>query len=140
MSNSCVGCKFLYGQGYGYSNYTWENTNIKCALNRNQHLLGDVEEGFDWIIDPSKDNCPATRDSRCECYAVTPVDLLLNVQNGLPFGYFHLDVDGEDGAADFTKDPDAILAISKHADRGLHGGSYVPITYHDLIHLLNNGT
>ena len=38
LGRSCVGCKYLYGQGHGYSNYTWEETTVRCALDRNQAL------------------------------------------------------------------------------------------------------
>ena len=35
---SCVGCKFLYSEGKGYSNYTWEETEVRCAKDKNPNL------------------------------------------------------------------------------------------------------
>ena len=143
MSKSCVGCKYLYGLGVGYglrqriaySNYTWMNTLLKCALDKNPNLLAEVE-GCDWVIDPDKDNCPATNQSRCPCYCRTPEELLTDTQNG----YLVLDVDADNGPADFTRDPEAVLAIGKHANRGLHGNGYEELAYHDLVQMLGKGT
>lgn len=110
LGRSCVGCKYLYGQGHGYSNYTWEETTVRCALDRNQALIdGNAEEGCDWVQDPEKDNFPATRNGRCEKYS-----------GGAK--YFTLDVDGENGPADSTDDAEAIEAICKHSGRKPHGG------------------
>lgn len=100
---SCVGCKYLYSEGSGYSNYTWEETDVRCAKDRNPHLPAD--EPYDWKKEP--DNWPMTKDSRCELYA--------------PGEMVALDVDGEDGPADYTEDAEAIAAICAHCERKPHG-------------------
>lgn len=108
-ARSCVGCKYLYGQGNGYSNYTWEGTTVRCALDKNKALLeGNSEEGYDWVRDPDNDNFPATRNGRCEMYSGGAA-------------YLTLDVDGEDGPADYTDDIEAIEAICKQSGRKPRG-------------------
>lgn len=101
MSNSCVGCKYLYTYGSGYSNYTWEETFVCCALDKNQNL--EAEEPYDWKEDPENDNWPKTNESRCDSYSsgekVT------------------LDVDGEDRISEYTNDQEAIDAIHNHSGR-----------------------
>lgn len=79
---SCVGCKYLFADGYGYSNYTWMDTFIRCALNKNKNLKKDTEEPCNWTHDPDHDNFPPTMHSRCEDYEEGP--------------FFTLDPDGED--------------------------------------------
>lgn len=103
---SCVGCKYLYSEGMGYSNYTWEDTKVLCAKNRNTNL--PAEEPYDWKKEP--DNWPKTESARCELYA--------------PGEMVELDVDGEDGPADHTQDEEAIAAICAHSGRKAHG--YAP--------------
>lgn len=100
---SCVGCKFLYTVGTGYSNWTWLDNEVCCAKNNNQNL--PAEEPFDW--DASEDNWPKTKESRCELYAAGD--------------FVKLDVDGEDGPADYTADEEAIVAICDHSGRGRNG-------------------
>lgn len=100
---SCVGCKFLYIEGYGYSNYTCEDSSVKCALDKNPNLPSD--EPADW--NEEVDNWPATMNARCDMYA--------------PGKKVELDVDGENGPADQTQDEEAISAICKHSGRGRHG-------------------
>lgn len=90
---SCVGCKFLYAQDTGYSNYTVMDTEIDCALNRNPNL--PATEPYGRREDP--DNWDATKESRCDRYAEGPM--------------VHLDVDGEVTAANSTDDPEVIEAI-----------------------------
>lgn len=102
---SCVGCKYLYSEGQGYSNYTWEETEVRCAQDRNKNL--PKEQPYDWEEEP--DNWPATNDSRCELFAP------------LVGKRVEMDVDGEDGPADFTYDEGAIEAICKHSGRSAHG-------------------
>jgi hypothetical protein len=68
MSGSCVGCKFLWADGIGYSDYTWIDTDVKCAKERNPNL--PTAEPFDWKHEP--DNLPATKDARCSEYAQGP--------------------------------------------------------------------
>ena len=107
MSNekSCIGCKFLYQEGTGYSNYTWEGDDVKCAKDANPNLPGDRPD--DW--NKENDNWPKTNKSRCGLYAT---------------GVFvKLDVDGYDGPADQTQDKEAIEAICAHSGRGPHGGT-----------------
>lgn len=107
VTESCVGCKFLYAEKAGYSDYSWAETYVRCALDKNSHLkAGCVQEPFDWNKDP--DNWPATRDSRCEMY--------------VPGVYVTLDVDRADGPADYSPDEQQIQAICKHAGRGRNGG------------------
>ena len=102
---SCVGCKFLYTEGFGYSNYTWEETSVKCARNKNPNLPSD--EPYDWNENEKGDNWPATNSSRCELYAAGPKVCL--------------DVDCENGPADETSDEEAIVAICEHSGRGRNG-------------------
>ena len=66
MNESCLGCKFLYGNGTGYSNYTWMETYLECALDKNPNLK-DVEKPFDYEIQVI-DNFIPTMNSRCEFY------------------------------------------------------------------------
>lgn len=63
---SCVGCKFLYGDGSGYSNYTWEETNVTCTKGKNPNL--PKEQPYDWNMSEDKDNWGPTQDGRCELY------------------------------------------------------------------------
>ena len=65
MSQSCVGCKFLYEQDDGYSNYTVTDTSVICALDLNKDLPG--ERPWDWR--PQPDNWPKTMYGRCDKYA-----------------------------------------------------------------------
>lgn len=99
MSKSCLGCKFLYAHDSGYSNWTVESTDIKCALDKNPHLPAD--EPYDWNQKVEADNWAATQASRCERYA--------------PGDFVRLDVDGERGPADETNDAEAIAAIVAHS-------------------------
>lgn len=54
------------------------------------------------------DNWDKTNKSRCELYA--------------PGDKVAMDVDGDDGPADFTKDEEAIAAICAHSGRLRDGG------------------
>jgi hypothetical protein len=65
---SCVGCKFLFGDGNGYSDYTWMDTGVRCARERNPKL--PVDEPYDWQMEP--DNLPATMEGRCDLYSPGP--------------------------------------------------------------------
>ena len=96
MSNekSCVGCKFLYMQDTGYSNYTVEGTDAICAKGRNPNLGAEVP--YDWKQNP--DNWSATNESRCELYEFSEITV-------------SLDVDGECKAAAQTDDAEVIAAI-----------------------------
>ncbi len=97
---SCIGCKFLYEQDHGYSNYTVEETEVCCAKNRNPNLVGAMRP-WDW--NQKDDNWPMTKDSRCDLYAAGP-DV-------------HLDVDGEDSISSQTDDVEQIEAIVAHSGR-----------------------
>jgi len=85
------------------------DTDVLCALDKNPALktLGGVAMPYDWIMEPEQDNLPATQNGRCENYSYSP-------------DWVELDVDGEDGPANFTKDEEAIEAICKHSGRGRH--------------------
>ena len=98
---SCVGCKYLYSEAIGYSNYTWEDNEARCAKDRNDNLPASIP--FGWIKE--LDNWIATKGSRCVLYS--PLDRRMVA----------MDVDGEDGPGDFTHDEEAILAILKHSGR-----------------------
>lgn len=106
MSKSCVGCKFLYSEGTGYSNYTWEADDVKCAKDRAPKLPD--EKPYDWNQDAVNDNWAATKDSRCELYAEGT--------------FVALDVDGDDGPADTSTDQEQIDAICAHTGRKPNGG------------------
>ena len=103
---SCVGCKFLYTQGRGYSNYTWLETDVDCAKDKNPNL--PREEPADWNM--KEDNWPATMGGRCSLYELGEM--------------VALDVEGEDGPADCTQDEETIAAVCEHSGRGRHGGYY----------------
>ena len=96
---SCVGCKFLYSEGQGYSNYSLMETEVRCAKDKNPNL--PALEVDDWT--PQSDNWPATNSSRCELYAHGEM--------------VAMDVDGEDGPATYTQDEEAITAICEHSGR-----------------------
>ena len=99
---SCVGCKFLYSESTGYSNYTWNDNDIKCAKDKNPNL--PAEKCGDWT--PQRDNWSKTDTSRCELYS--------------PGEMVTLDVEGEDGPGNYTKDEEAIAAICAHSSRERH--------------------
>lgn len=82
MSKSCAKCKFLYGNGAGYSNYTWENTYATCAIGKHPLLIGERDETdtpYDWNEDPENDNWPMTASSRCESYERVEARIVLDV-------------------------------------------------------------
>jgi len=105
---SCVGCKYLYSEGSGYSNYTWMETYVKCAKDKNPNLAdGEAEEPDDWNQKADSDNWDMTNSSRCDLYDA-----------GV---YVELDVDGENGPGDESDDEVQILAICKHSGRERNG-------------------
>lgn len=65
---SCVGCKFLFGDGRGYSDWTWLDTDVRCALDRNPSLPD--AEPFDWNM--NDDNWGPTKDGRCTAFSPGP--------------------------------------------------------------------
>lgn len=108
---SCVGCKYLYSEGDGYSNYTWMVTYVKCAKNKNPNLIdGGEDSPYDWNMNEENDNWGKTNNSRCELYA--------------PGVFIELDVDGDNGPADESHDEEQILAICEHSGRGRNGNDY----------------
>lgn len=64
---SCLGCKYLYGDGHGYSNWTWMETYLTCALNANPNLNG-IDMPFDYTSQES-DEFEPTKNSRCLVYS-----------------------------------------------------------------------
>lgn len=100
---SCIDCKFLYSEDSGYSNYTWVDTDVRCAKDQNPNL--PHEEPDNW--NKSSDNWARTNTTRCELYDPGPM--------------VALDVDGDDGPADYTQDEEAITAICEHCQRGRNG-------------------
>lgn len=106
--NSCVGCKYLYSQGDGYSNYTWMDTYVMCAKDKNPNLAdGGAQEPSDWNHNSENDNWGMTSKSRCELYA--------------PGVFVELDVEGENSPADESEDEEQIKAICEHSGREPHG-------------------
>lgn len=109
MNQSCLGCKYLYGRGDGYSNWTWLDTDVHCALNRNPKLPATMPS--DWTFShwegteplPDFDNWPATATSRCDQF-----------EEGK---FMTLDIEEEDGPATFSDDPAQVATICLHADR-----------------------
>jgi hypothetical protein len=99
MSKSCLGCKFLYDQDEGYSNYTVIDTSTICALDLNDKL--PAESPRDRQSNP--DNWPATMCGRCDRYA-----------EGVAV---HLDVEGDDYVEDQTEDEEQRAAILKSSGR-----------------------
>ena len=105
---SCVGCKYLYAEVSGFSNYTWMETYVRCAKDKNPKLAdGKAEEPYDWNKKAENDNWPMTNSGRCELYAAGK--------------FVVLDVEGEDGPADKSEDEEQIKAICEHSGRGPHG-------------------
>lgn len=96
---SCAMCKYLYRQDNGYSNYTVEETEVRCAKDRNPNL--PEREPWDWKFTATEDNWPLTSQSACDQFAAGP-------QVGL-------DVDGECHPADCTDDGETIAAVCAHA-------------------------
>ena len=89
---SCLRCKWLITRDTGYSNYTVEDTDAHCIMDRNPKLPTAVPDEVrvrtpDWAyhwIKPEKDRWHATKNGRCELYlygSKTP---------------YHIDVDGDD--------------------------------------------
>lgn len=106
MSYSCLGCKWLYFEDYGYSNYTVTNTGVFCALDQNENLPrgeNSVEEPYDWTYDPENDNWPKTNKSRCTGYQECKE-------------HIRFDVEGETTMADF-EDQDQALIVFGHAGK-----------------------
>jgi hypothetical protein len=110
MCNSCVGCKYLYEEGEGYSNYTWEDTRVECALRNNPNL--PAYRPYGWFdktpMIPENDKWVKTNNARCERY--------------IPGPYVMLDIDHENGPVDFTNDEEIIGLICAQTKRGPAGG------------------
>ena len=100
MSTSCVGCKFLYGDGDGYSNYTWMETWVHCALDFNKELRNDHDIPHNLAkTKPEDDKWPPTASGRCECYS--------------PGVFIVLDPDREDHPSEVSQDQGQIEAICR---------------------------
>jgi len=98
QSTTCRGCKFLYLDGSGYSNYTWMETYVRCAMSANPALLEDQDEPLNWQQQPEGvDVWPPTMDGRCGLYA--------------PGVLITLDPDREDNPRDNSTDEEQIAAI-----------------------------
>jgi len=95
--SSCLGCKYLFSIDIGYSNYTVEDTEIDCALDKNANLPASVP--YDWNENADYDNWKATNASRCDMYA-----------KGDRISF---DVDGEVDLSKATDDADVIAALTK---------------------------
>ena len=68
-TRSCIGCKFFYADGSGYSNYTWEETTARCALGKNKAFEEkEWEIPCDMATNPAKDEWEPTRDGRCKAF------------------------------------------------------------------------
>ena len=97
---TCRGCKFLYLDGWGYSNYTWMETYVRCAKGANPALEGNEEEPLDWDEQPKgEDIWPPTMNGRCKLYA--------------PGVLITLDPDREDDPHAVSDDEEQIAAILK---------------------------
>lgn len=135
-NKSCYGCKFLYEQQTGYSNYTVEGGEVRCAKDANPNLpadtpqdwnmveIGQVPDGHD-----NPDNWPKTNQSRCDRFK--------------PGSWLQLAVDEDDDLLDGKPDLEQVAAICWHADvpplyysKGTAGG--VSFTSH--IAKLKDGT
>lgn len=92
---SCLQCAYLYFQDQGYSNYTVEETEVVCALDRNPQL--PARRPWDWNTDPLNDNWPVTQNGACT--------QLLEFEGTRA----HLDVDGEINAAYYIDLPQAAI-------------------------------
>lgn len=95
---TCRGCKFLYLDGSGYSNYTWMESYVRCAKGANPALLDGQDEPVDWRSQPDgQDAWPPTMAGRCGLYA--PGVLII------------LDPDREDDPRETSTDEEQIAAI-----------------------------
>lgn len=102
MGTSCIGCKFLCGDGSGYSNYTWMETYVCCALEKNPALLNQQHEEPDGWGDlmPENDTWEPTATGRCDLYGVGT--------------YWVADPDREDRPVNELTDPEQIAALNKY--------------------------
>ena len=71
---SCISCKFLIARDDGYSNWTVENTDAHCLLNKNPALPAQIPDDicgyltrYQWVK-PEVDKWHATKDKRCDKY------------------------------------------------------------------------
>lgn len=96
MSNSCYGCKYLYSDGTGYSDWTWMETNLCCALDKNNAL--PVEMPFDFDSDKIKTIRWAAILIPCEQYA-----------QGI-----HITVTPDGNLPNWSNDGDQMRAIIRH--------------------------
>lgn len=99
MSKSCIGCKFLYCQDFGYSNWTVEESMIDCAKDMNENLPDD--EPCDWNHKEDADNWPKTNTSRCSEFSEGEMIVL--------------DVEGFINPHEETDDAEQAEAVAKHS-------------------------
>ena len=66
MNKSCYGCKFLFGDGDGYSDWTWLDTNVTCALDLNSEL--PKSECFDMSVEKMLEKL----GGKCDRYSSGP--------------------------------------------------------------------
>jgi hypothetical protein len=97
---SCLNCAYLYCQDTGYSNYTVEDTEARCALDMNPQL--PAPRPWDWNNNPQDDNWPKTKNGMC--WRILEWD----------GAHAHFDVDGEEGIEQFGLPSEAIEAIMGH--------------------------
>lgn len=103
MTQSCAGCKYLYGDGQGYSTWTWLETFARCALGKNPNLARSGSEDCGSVPwnngEPMPPNWPPIATSRCDSYS--------------PGEFITLDPDREDKIESLTDDPEQIAAIKR---------------------------
>ena len=74
MSNSCLGCRWIFHHDRGYSNWTVEDTEMHCVHRRNPKMPADIPDEITWMEPPmtqDNDEWHVTKDSRCELYEET---------------------------------------------------------------------
>jgi len=103
MAHNCDGCKYLYLDGQGYSDYTWEETYVTCALDLNPHL--PMQEPMNYRDDNvGRLRWLATMAHECDKYDAG--DRVTTTPDG--------------NVMNFTDDDEQMLAIIR--DQGRHEG------------------
>lgn len=117
MAHNCHGCKYLYLDGVGYSDYTWEETYVTCALEKNDNL--PIHEPWDYNDDMTGTlRWLATLACECDSYdageqvTITPDG---NVQN-------------------FTDDDQQMFAILKHHNNDPDNINLDDCRKHETVH------
>lgn len=100
MAHNCHGCKYLYLDGQGYSDYTWEETYVTCALDKNEAL--PMQEPYNYNED-SVGTLRWLAMLACECDSYSPGE--------------QVTVTPDRNIDNFTDDDEQMLAIIKcHRD------------------------